>query len=390
MRVIIITHHYLDNNSGGSFASRAYINAFSEIADSCMLMYPDNGVPISNFIHQKCILKGVRDKRSNIQKVIDIYRGRIHRYSNVLIPQIKDYNPDIVVFDNCITTAGMIKKIKRPGLKIITIHHNYEFEYYKGTKPFIGWRIPFLYYLKDAESTAVLKSDLNLTLTDEDANSLQIHYDPQKTRKIIKLGSFESVSISKSSNKIINKDQILRSELCFVVTGALGAYQTEVSVIPFLENEYPELLKIFPESKLIIAGSSPSTKMINTCAKYPSITLIPNPENMQEVIALSDVYICPICVGGGLKLRIMDGLKSGLPVLTHTVSARGYSEFMDANCLFVYESKDTFRACLENMITERKKGNLNTETIRSLYNSIFSFESGVGRLKEILLQNGMI
>ena len=61
MRVLFFTHHYLDDNSGGSFASRAYINAFTEIADTCMLMYPDRGIPVSDFIHNKCILKGVKD-----------------------------------------------------------------------------------------------------------------------------------------------------------------------------------------------------------------------------------------------------------------------------------------------------------------------------------------
>ena len=82
---------------------------------------------------------------------------------DVMIPQIQEFNPDIVVFDNSITSAGLLKEIKKLGVKIITIHHNYELEYYRGTKPFIAWRFPFLYYLEEAERTAVQFSDLNLT-----------------------------------------------------------------------------------------------------------------------------------------------------------------------------------------------------------------------------------
>jgi glycosyltransferase involved in cell wall biosynthesis len=391
MKVLFITHHYLDGNSGGTFASRAYVNAFSEIADSCMLMYPDRGISVTKFIHKKCILKGVTYNRSKILKVIDIYRGRIHRYTDVMIPQINEFKPDIVVFDNCITSAGMLKKIKRPGLKIITIHHNYEFEYYQGTKPFIAWRIPFLYYLKEAESTAVQQSDLSLTLTEEDVILLQRHYDPHQTKKIIKLGCFESVSNSLGTDfKVVKENQALHSDLCFAITGSLGSYQTEVSVIPFLEDEYPELLKIIPGSKLIIAGRDPSNRMMKECAKYPSINLISNPENMQDVIAQADIYICPTCVGGGLKLRVMDGLKAGLPVLTHVVSARGYNDFEKANCLFSYENKYTFRKSLEKIIEKMNKGNLDGGTIKDLYNSVFSFESGVKRLKKILSENQMI
>jgi glycosyltransferase involved in cell wall biosynthesis len=391
MKVLFFTHHFLDDNSGGSFASRAYVNAFTEISDSCMLMYPDSGKSISQFIHKKCILKGVKYERSNIGKVIDYYRGRIHRYTDIIIPQIQEFQPDIVVFDNSRTTAGILKIVKKTGPKIITIHHNYEIEYYKGTKQFIAWRYPFMHYMKEAESTAVLYSDLNLTLTDEDTSLLQIHYDPQKTKKIVKLGSFESSKNSISNtDKEKNLTQSQIKKLCFVITGTLGSYQTEVSVIPFLENEYPELLKLIPGSRLIIAGHNPSNKLKNVCSKFPSVQLIADPENMQEIIARADVYICPTCVGGGLKLRIMDGLKAGLPVITHEVSARGYTDFSKANSLFIYHNKETFRESVNQLMDEINKGNLNNEKIKGLYKSVFSFESGVKRLKEIMCQNEII
>ena len=391
MKILFITHHSLDDNSGGSFASRAYINAFSEIADSCMLLYPDEGISVAKFINKKCILKGIKYERSNVGKVIDYYRGRIHRYTEVLIPQIHEFNPDIVVFDNSRTSAGMLKRIKKPGLKIITIHHNYEIEYYRGTKQFIAWRYPFMYYMKEAESTAVLFSDLNLTLTEQDKSLLQKNYDPLKTKKIEKLGSFESASFPPSKNtNDKNKILTIKPDLCFAITGTLSSYQTEVSVMPFLENEYPELLKLLPDSKLIIAGHHPSNKMKNACAKYPSVRLIADPEDMEKIMIQADVYICPTCVGGGLKLRIMDGLKAGMPVLTHAVSARGYDEFCKANIMFVYDSKESFRESMNKLLIELNKGDLNNVLIKNLYNSEFSFESGVKRLKEILNQNNLI
>lgn len=390
MRVLFFTHHYLDDNSGGSFASRAYINAFSEIADTCMLMYPDRGIPIpiSDFIHKKCILKGIKDEHNKVQKVIDIYRGRIHRYADVMIPQINEFKPDVVVFDNSRTSAGMLKKVKMLGVKTVIIHHNYEMEYYRGTKPFIAWRLPFMHYMEKAERTAVQYGDLNLTLTDEDTNLLQMHYDSSHLSKIAKLGTFESMpEQSTLSGEIETPPRISKNDLCFAITGTLGSYQTEVSVIPFLEEDYPELLKSLPDSKLIIAGRNPSIKLINTCAKYPTVKLIANPENMQKAIAKADVYICPTCVGGGLKLRVMDGLKAGLPVLTHAVSARGYGEFINANCLFVYHDKDSFKIGLQNLLQEIKKEHLDVASIKNIYKSIFSFEAGVKRLRVILTEN---
>ena len=391
MRVLIFTHHYLDDNSGGSFASRAYINAFSEIADTCMLMYPDRGIPITDFIHKKCILHGVRNDRSKLSKLLDYYRGRIHRYMDVMMPQINEFKPDIVVFDNSRTTGGMLKSIKAKGIKTITIHHNYEMEYYRGTKPSILWRIPFMHYMEEAEGTAVLFSDLNLTLTEADKSLLQKHYDPHLTSKIMKLGSFESNRDSSSSeSKVTRSGSKSINDLCFVISGTLGSYQTEVSVLPFLKNEYPLLLEKFPNSKLIITGRRPSLKMIKACALFPSINLLANPDNMQEIIAQADVYICPTCVGGGLKLRVMDGLKAGLPVISHAVSARGYEDFSAEKCMFIYDSKDSFKECLDEIGRQIKEGNPDPEKIKKIYNHVFQFDSGVNRLKDILIQTKMI
>lgn len=388
MRVLFFTHHYLDDNSGGSFASRAYINAFTEIADTCMLMYPDRGIPISDFIHHKCILQGVKDERNKVQKVIDIYRGRIHRYADVMVLQINEFKPDVVVFDNSRTSAGMLEKVKMLGVKTVIIHHNYEMEYYRGTKPFIAWRLPFMHYMEKAERTAVQCGDLNLTLTDEDKSLLQLHYDLSQQSKIVKLGTFESMPEQATfQDKVEPITPILKSDLCFAITGTLGSYQTEVSVIPFLEEDYPELLLELPDSKLIIAGRNPSIKVINACAKYPSVKLIANPKDMQEVISNADVYICPTCVGGGLKLRVMDGLQAGLPVLTHAVSARGYDEFRKGECLFVYSDKNSFRTSLQELLQALEEGRLDKATIKNTYTSIFSFEAGVRRLRDILTDN---
>ena len=53
MRVLFITHHFLNENGGGSFASRAFINAFAEISDQIILLYPENGKSIEEFVSSK-------------------------------------------------------------------------------------------------------------------------------------------------------------------------------------------------------------------------------------------------------------------------------------------------------------------------------------------------
>jgi glycosyltransferase involved in cell wall biosynthesis len=108
---------------------------------------------------------------------------------------------------------------------------------------------------------------------------------------------------------------------------------------------------------------------------------------MSKVINKADIYLCPVFVGGGLKLRVMDGLQQGLPALVHEVSARGYDEFEKAGVLFSYNDKQSFEESLTKIVEITKKHKIKKEDIRKLYQVNFSFEEGVKRVKKILEQN---
>ena len=381
MKTLIVTHHYLDSPGGGCFASRAFINAFAEISNECVLLYPDNGEPINSYINKKVHSIGVKNKTSSIGKLLDIYQGKINRFYHVLFPTIKEYQPDIVVFDNSRTSAGYMRKLRKKGIKVVIIHHNFEMEYYKGSPPNLMWRLPFMHHMKKTEKEAILNSNINLTLTPQDASSLQRHYDPLKQSVFNCVGMFEFKPFEKYETIEYESGNDV---LTFAITGNLGDYQTEVSLVPFIEEYYPILKKCFPNTKLIIAGKDPSDRLRQICNQHSEIELVPNPENMAKVIGRASIYICPVSVGGGIKLRVMDGLKLGLPVLTHKVSARGYDMFEKAGCLFVYDDIQSFEKMLLNVVEQPNK-----ETVESMYQQLFSLESGVKRIKHIFIEQGI-
>ncbi len=390
MKVLFVTQHFLDHNGGGSFASRAYINAFAEISDAITLLYPDNGNDISNYINSKVKLVRVKNRITNLGKLLDVYKGKIHRYYNCFFPVLKEINPDIVVFDNSRTSAGLIKKVRNSGIKVVTIHHNYEMEYYIATPPHWTFKTVFLYFMKKTERQAVQYSNLNLTLTNEDIELLRKHYDRTNNSLFRKLGCFEYKDSGDSKQFLIKKNSTFIDDsenLIFIITGNLGAYQTEISLVPFLQNYYPVIIREFPDSKLIIAGRNPSVKIKEICKLHSGIELIANPEDMDSIITKAHIYICPVNTGGGLKLRVMDGLKHGLPVITHLISARGYEEFLQEECLFIFDNIETFQIELRNIVKKIKENKISSNRGLTTYANNFSFNSGVTRLKNLLNLN---
>ena len=374
MKILFITHHFLTGKGGGTFASKAFINAFANNSTEMKLLYPikDKVEPLED-IDKNITLCPISYSKPKWKKFFDLLVGRIHRYYQVVPHLLAKEKFDVVVFDNSKTSFRLIDLVHQYGSKVIVIHHNFEYEYVRDNSRGL-LKMLQVYWTKRYEKEATLKSDLNLTLTRQDADLLCKAFNGDRSTFKL-LGTFEYMPFVPKKNKIAND-----SKNKFVITGNLSAMQTEVSLLEWLKDYYPILKEVFPNSSLTIAGKDPSRVIQEQCSKL-SIVLIPSPKSMDEVLQDADFYICPTKLGGGLKLRVMDGLKWGLPVVSHKVSARGYDLFEEKGVLLSYDSKIGFKEALDKLKTIK----VSKLEVVDMYKKIFSFEAGVVRVREILL-----
>lgn len=378
MRILFITHHYLSSNGGGSFASRAYINSFAECADSMTLLYPKNDKEdVFDSINSKIVQIPVTYDIPKVCKLFDLIIGRVHRYYDVVPKMLEAESYDVVVFDNSKTSYRLIDIAHRHNCKTIVINHNFEYEYVRDNAKGLLRNIE-LYWTRQYEREAAQKSDLNLTLTKQDIKSLCDLYRDGNQDNFRYLGVFE---YEYRTHVLRNdeKKEANASKKCFAITGNLSAAQTVDSVVSWIDSYYSVFREVFPNAEIIVAGRNPGNKVVDLCKKF-GMTLIPSPKSMDSVLQNVDYYICPISLGGGMKLRVMDGLKMGIPVIAHSVSVRGYERFVEENCLFEYNDKESFRKVLLDM----KNVSFNKRAMFECYKKSFSFETGIQKVHEIL------
>lgn len=376
-RVLFVTHHYLNGNGGGIFASRAYINAFCELSGCLTLLYPIKNGKEAEGLNRKVEKIPVPYNKSKVLKFVDLMLGRMHRYFGVFEKYLASGNYDTVVFDTSLVTWKNIGIAHRYGAKVITIHHNYQYEYCRDNS---RGPIKFftLFWIKRYEKVAVRKSDLNITLTGEDRILLKKNYDPAGSSKMEVLGVFESERrpMPESISHIGGRR--------YVITGSLSDMQTYESLKFWIMAYFPILKTSRNFESLTVAGRNPSKSLLGLCERN-GIAVVPNPFSMDDVLLNADIYICPVSLGGGLKLRIMDGLRFGLPVISHEVSTRGYDSVLD-KCLFSYSDGKSFADCVARV----SDFNYCPDDIQQLYSKQFSYESGLERLKSILNGNQLI
>ena len=370
MKTLFITNTYLRGNSGGVYATKAYINAFAKVSDSMTLIYAmKEGMEPQDIIEEMVAMIPVWDNRSQGRKFLELCMGTVNRFQKKIFELINPSDYDTVVFNNSDVSSGLIKKFKALGLRTITIHHNYQIEYLKGDSSWINL-LPNLFWTYIYEGAAVRDSDLNLTLTREDIDLLTKHYGQARFDVI---GVFEyKPFVERTLPETVRGHK-------YVITGWLGSKQTEDSLIPWINNYYPLLKEVDPQAELTIAGRDPSESLCEL-AEDNCIKIIPSPIDMQPILDAADYYICPTDRGGGLKLRNLDGLKSGLPVLTHVVSARGYEFMQNLGVVCSYDSETTFKEGVRKLLFCSKT----RQRIICDYQDFYSLEAGTERLNNLL------
>ncbi len=96
-------------------------------------------------------------------------------------------------------------------------------------------------------------------------------------------------------------------------------------IVWFIKEIYPLILKKLPNCKLIIAGKNSKGVLAN----YPRIFIkyINSFSQTSQVIKKlykdAGVFIVPIKVGSGIRVKILDALSHGIPIVTTSVGAQG-------------------------------------------------------------------
>lgn len=406
MAILYILRHNPWGIGGGCYACRCYFDAFMEVfeganIDVCIceeyLNGNENGLPFTvdglpnkdkNKNENKKNGNGNVDfirveQRSKIEKVMSPITGLLHRFDCTARELLKSKKYDYCIFDHSSIAGPLIGLCRKLGVKTIVINHNCEAEYYRDNYDILH-RMLFLRHVKRAEKLSYQGCDYNIFLTEEDCTLFRQMYGPSQTYSIV-TGCFEfKRNNNNNDNGNVNLNE--KERLRFVISGTIGNVQNMDGIQYFLDD----LLEYVPkDAEVVITGKNPPDSLhceiekLNQTGKYAQLTLIPNPADIKSIVNGCDVFLCPTRSGGGLKLRVMDGLIAGLPVIAHKVSARGYSEFAKQGYLWPFDSKESFSNALCDIIRRINNNQLNRKNIQDYSEERFSFENKAKMLKSI-------
>lgn len=370
-KILFVATSNMKKRTGGGLANLAYYNSLKD-------RYGDN-VDLVAFEETALNYQSVIriTEPSSFYKIILFLRGIIHRFSPALDKFILNHKTEysMVIFNGGLL-GDVVEKVSKSGLKLVTIHHNYEVEFQMDNKkPTTLWGLSS-YWVKRNESKAYKYSDINLFLTVDDLELFKKKYGSCHGKTEI-IGVYEPCINKYTPN---TNPPVLNH---IVISGSLNSFQTTAG-IQDLDANYMRLIKQVYNSDFVLTltGRRPTQFIWQFANKYPQVCIVENPEDIYSVVKQNGIYLCPTNIGGGLKLRVMDGLSQGLPILVHKTSARGYNMFFDKPWFQVYNDSISFERALLSLIEyiRTHDGQEIHKTIQDEFTNYFSYINGSKRL----------
>lgn len=264
----------------------------------------------------------------------------------------------IVIAESIYLSSYFSLLSKRPNTKIIVRTHNIEHEIWiqkcKTTKsPFRKILYTFLAnQLKIAEIKALKSVNEIFTLTDTDAKAIE------------KLGIKTRVTIVPVPlETAVNLPDYSQNNLFFL--GAMN-WEPNIQAAKTLKNIlFPKLRADFPNLKLVFAGSF-SLKF----NEKEGIIHLGFVEDLTRFLQTSGILVAPIGMGSGVRVKLLEAMACGVPIVTTSIGALGIPE----DCgLIVANSTEELMTSTHHLITSQEARKINGTKARLYIQQNYSF-----------------
>lgn len=227
------------------------------------------------------------------------------------------------------------------------------------------------------EKIMVPKFDVNVAVSDLDMVNFEMRI-PDAKFNVITNGSDPEYFIPSSEPE----------EQSLIFVGGLSWYPNRDAMIHFCRRIYPLVKSRVPNIRLDIIGRSPGHELQRLAHEDSSIILHGFVDDIRGHMANAAVYIVPIRVGGGTRLKILDAFAAGKALVSTAVGCEGLN-VTDGKDILIAESHREFADKVINLLENTSMRKELGKNARLLIENNYSWEILGRKLNRIYEEIGV-
>lgn len=138
-----------------------------------------------------------------------------------------------------------------------------------------------------------------------------------------------------------------------VFGGSMDVTMNQDGVLWFIKEVYPLVHKKIPSIQFWIVGRNPPLK-IQRLNKIPGVHVTGTICDVRDYYAHADVFIVPVRLGGGTKLKTLEAMAMALPIVSTSTGAQGL-QVLSGKHLYIANDAETFANRIIELIRDREK-----------------------------------
>lgn len=205
------------------------------------------------------------------------------------------------------------------GLPIILREHNFETLIYRrfasNTRNPLAkiWANTQVERMLRAETDMIRAHDLTVAITPEDEAQMR-HYVPDAKYELISAGVDTTYFAPEPTD--LEEDRILW-------VGGMDWEPNRDAVIFFAKEIYPRIVEKYPGVSFEIVGSGTDQLRDLAANSTGQISVYGRVPDIRPFLAKAKVLVCPLRVGGGMRLKLLDFFAAGKAVVSTRIGAEG-------------------------------------------------------------------
>ena len=135
-----------------------------------------------------------------------------------------------------------------------------------------------------------------------------------------------------------------------IYIGSMDWFPNEDAVSFFAEEVLPLIQKSVPNVKFSIVGGNPSAR-VQRLAEKEGVVVTGRVPEIKPYFAEATVFVVPLRIGSGTRLKILEALAMGKAVVSTTVGAEGLA-LQDGEEIFIADEPETFAEAVTRLLTD--------------------------------------